>query len=91
MKKDEYLKYIEGNSNKYLEMMAQEEHRLWREFYEHNDWHYNADRDDYKKTHNCLVEYKDPRLSEEDKDKDRDQIRKYWDFLDRVEFGIIKE
>jgi hypothetical protein len=91
MKKDEYLKFIEGNSNKFLEMMSQEEHRLWKEFYEHNDWHYDTNRDDYKKTHNCLVGYKDRRLSEEDKDKDRDQIRKYWDFLERVGFGIISE
>jgi hypothetical protein len=91
MTKDEYVKYIEQDSNKYLEAMSEEEHKLWSEFYIRNDWHYDAIRNDYKKIHNCLVDYHDPHLSEEDKDKDRDQIRQYWDFLERVGFGIVLE
>ncbi len=76
---------------RYLQIMAEEEHRLWKEFYEHNGWHYSPIRDDYKKIHNCLVDYKDPLLGEDDKDKDRNQVREYWVFLDKTGFGIIRE
>jgi hypothetical protein len=91
MKHTDYLKYLEESGNKVLEIMAEEEHRLWKEFYERNGWHYNPGRDDYKKIHNCLVDYKDGKLSEADKDKDRNQVRNYWIFLDRTGFGIILE
>jgi hypothetical protein len=87
----DYLKYLDENGNKVLETMAEEEHRLWKEFYERNDWHYDPKRDDYKKIHNCLVNYKDGKLSEADKDKDRNQVRDYWVFLDKTGFGIIIE
>jgi len=91
MKKEEYLEFIVRNDNKILNILSEEEHRLWKEFYEHNDWHYGPKRDDYKKIHNCLVGYHDPLLGEEERDKDRDQVKRYWDFLDRVGFGIVRE
>ena len=76
MKKEEYLEFIGRNDNKVLQILSKEEHRLWKEFYEHNGWHYGPIRDDYKKIHNCLVDYDDPLLVEEEKDKDRDQVNK---------------
>jgi hypothetical protein len=87
----DYLKYLEEDGNKVLETMAEEEHKLWKEFYERNGWHHDPQRDDYKKIHNCLVDYKGEKLSEADKDKDRNQVRDYWVFLDKTGFGIIME
>jgi hypothetical protein len=91
MTEAEYHSYIQSNENAYLEKMAIEEHRLWMKFYEDNNWSYAEKRDDYNKKHNCLVDYHDERLTEEDKQKDRDQVKKYWKFLDAVGFGIVKE
>jgi hypothetical protein len=91
MNKEEYQQYIEENDNKFLEIMAEQEHTLWMDFYNRNDWHYNEKRNDYKKLHNCLVGYNDPLLSEGDRQKDRDQVSKYWKFLDEVGFGITIE
>jgi hypothetical protein len=71
--------------------MSEEEHNLWTDFYFKNDWKYKEKRDDYKKHHNCLVGYNDSRLSEEDRKKDRDQVKKYWEFLNEAGFGIAKE
>jgi len=91
MKQTDYLEYLESNGNRVLEIMAEEEHRLWKEFYERNGWQHNPKRDDYKKLHNCLVDYEGDKLSESDKDKDRNQVRNYWVFLDNAGFGIIPE
>lgn len=91
MTRAEYLGYIEANNNRFLECMSEEEHNLWTDFYFKNDWKYKEKRDDYKKHHNCLVGYNDSRLSEEDRKKDRDQVKKYWEFLNEAGFGIAKE
>ena len=91
MTTEEYQEYIADDNNKYLEIMAEEEHILWKAFYDRNDWNYDPVRNDYKKLHNCLVAYRDPRLSEGDRQKDRDQVLKYWDFLNEVGFGITIE
>jgi hypothetical protein len=87
----EYLTYIQADNNKFLECMSEEEHNLWTDFYLSNDWKYNEKRNDYRKHHNCLVNYNDSRLSEQDRKKDRDQVKKYWEFLNEVGFGIVKE
>lgn len=91
MTSEEYLAYIEANNNKFLECMAEEEHNLWTDFYKKNDWKYNEKRNDYKKRHNCLVDYNDLKLCDADRKKDGDQVRKYWEFLNEVGFGIVKE
>jgi hypothetical protein len=91
LSKEEYQRYLKQNRNRYLEKMSEEEHRLWMDFYLSNDWHYNATRNDYEKLHNCLVAFHDSRLTESDKDKDRDQVLKYWVFLDKAGFGIVAE
>lgn len=88
---DTYLKYLEADNNFFLEKMAEEEHNLWMKFYFDNDWHYDEKRNDYLKLHNCLVGYNSGKLDPADKDKDRDQIKKYWEFLDQAGFGITKE
>jgi len=91
LSKEQYLRLIKKDGNKILEIMAGEEHRLWCEFYYRNDWRYGEIRDDYSKVHNCLVDYDDPRLSEDDRDKDRDQVARYREFLEKVGLGIVKE
>jgi hypothetical protein len=91
MTDEEYQNYLKANDNLLLEKMAEEEHKLWMKFYEANDWHFNENRNDYKKLHNCLVDYHSGKLSEDDKDKDRSQVLTYWEFLDQAGFGITKE
>jgi hypothetical protein len=91
MTEKEYTDYIKADKNRYLELMSEEEHRLWMDFYLKNDWKFSENRNDYQKLHNCLVDYHDKRLSEADRDKDRDQVKKYHEILDSVGFGIVKE
>ena len=62
MKKEDYLEFLDEMTIESLKSMSEEEHRLWKEFYEQNGWHYGPIRDDYKKIHNCLVDYDDPLL-----------------------------
>ncbi|MBK7215009.1 MAG: hypothetical protein IPH88_17305 [Bacteroidales bacterium] len=89
--KEEYTDLINAPGKNLKEKMAEKEHQLWRAFYESNDWHYHEVRNDYEKLHNCLVDYKDTKLTEHDRDKDRNQVLKYWDFLNNAGFGIAKE
>jgi hypothetical protein len=91
MTEEEYQEYLAAENNLLLEKMAEEEHKLWMKFYFDNDWHYNEQRNDYQKLHNCLVEYHSGKLSDGDKDKDRNQIMKYREFLTQAGFGIAKE
>ncbi len=86
-----YHEYIHCNNNKLLEIMSEEEHNLWMDFYKKNDWQYGEKRNDYKKLHNCLIEYHDPQLNDEDRQKDRDQVEKYCKILNDVGFGIVNE
>lgn len=85
----EFIDYIKADNNNYLEKMAEAEHNLWMEFYLNNGWTHSDKRNDYKKEHDCLKKYAD--LSESDKDKDRESVKKYWYFLDDVGLGIAEE
>jgi len=88
---EEYLAYLNDENHKMLERMSEEEHNLWMTFYKRNEWEYNKVRNDYLKHHRCLVDYHSEALSEADKDKDRDQVRAYWEIIHSVGFGIIYE
>ncbi len=89
--KKNYLKLLNepGKGKIKLEIMAEKEHELWMQFYDDNSWKYNKDRDDSKKQHPCIRKFS--LLREEDKQKDRDQVEKYFDFLSTAEFGIAVE
>jgi hypothetical protein len=91
MTEDEYGNYLDDNDHRILESMAEEEHIRWMVFYKSNDWEPGKVRNDYLKQHNCLVDYHDQALSETDRKKDRDQVRAYWEILQKVGFGIVPE
>ncbi|MCK9204826.1 MAG: RyR domain-containing protein [Bacteroidales bacterium] len=91
LSKLDYETVVNKDSRKILEKMSAEEHQLWMEFYDQNDWKYSENRIDYLKLHNCLVPYNDPRLNESEKDKDRSQVLKYWGILDKAGFCIVPE
>ncbi|MCP4751048.1 MAG: Ryanodine receptor Ryr [Proteobacteria bacterium] len=70
-----------------IKKLAETEHIRWQENREANGWTYAKVRNDYKKTHNCLISYTD--LPEKEKEKDRNTIRKYKDFLKKTDFRIV--
>jgi len=88
---DEYKDHLSANNNMYLEKMAEKEHELWMLFYTEYEWQYGKQRNDYERIHPCLVSYNDKRLSEDDRDKDRNQVKMYFDILSLIGFGIAKE
>ena len=64
-------KILEDN----IELLAEAEHNGWMEQKRRNGWVYGEQRDDKKKIHNTLIPYKE--LREEDKEKDRNSVRRY--------------
>jgi hypothetical protein len=80
----EFLKFIEVKEN--LELLAKKEHNLWMEVRQKLGWVHGKKRSDYFKIHPCMVEYN--KLSEKEKEKDRDTIRKYPEFLNGSMFKI---
>ncbi len=92
-KRELYLELLEetlpGNKKSRKELMAEKEHELWMKFYHDHGWKKDKKRNDFKKVHDCLVDYAD--LSEDDKNKDREQVTRYFDFLESAGFGIAIE
>ena len=78
---------ILGEKNN-LERMAEAEHDGWWEFELLNGWEFDEVRNDYLKKHNCLIPYN--KLSETDKDKDRNSVKSYFEILKNAEFQIIR-
>jgi RyR domain len=74
---------IEAN----IEMLAEAEHDDWMEHKIRNGWVYAERRDDLTKTHNCLRRYVE--LSETDKEKDRNSVRKYPAILKEAKYKIV--
>lgn len=89
MSRKEYESYLQEDADNLLELMAAEEHAGWMKFYHSHGWTYEKTRNDYEKKHPCLVDY--PRLSQDDKKKDQNQVLKYWEMLELVNLGIAKE
>ena len=70
-----------------IEMLAEAEHDGWMDHLLKNGWHYGIIRNDEKKIHNCLKPYQ--LLPEEDKEKDRNSVRKYPQLLGFVKYKIV--
>lgn len=79
----EIMEIIEAN----IEMLAEAEHNDFVDHKIKNGWVYGKKRDDSKKTHNCLIPYAE--LSEEDKEKDRNSVRKYPEILKVAGYKIV--
>ena len=71
-----------------IEMLAQMEHESWAEEKLSEGWKYRPTKDPEKKTSPYLVPWND--LPEEEKDKDRDQVRGLPQFLAKARFEIYR-
>ena len=89
--KGEFDIYLKDNNN--LEILAEEEHKGWMEARRKANWIPGA-RSEYHKTHNCLVAYNDLDKGimdpdkQDEKNKDRNSIRKYTEMLKGSGFTI---
>jgi hypothetical protein len=70
-----------------LEEMAEAEHNGWMEHRFRNDWRYAPIRDDRQKLQDCLLPYS--QLPEHQKEKDRQQVRRYPEFAAIAGYRIV--
>jgi hypothetical protein len=73
-----------------LELLAALEHERWCTQKRLQGWQYGSNRDDRLKLHPSLVQYGDPRLSEEEKEKDRNTIRQIPLYLAMAGYQIYR-
>lgn len=71
-----------------LEVLARAEHELWMKEKIANGWVFGTRNED-DKTHDCLVPYE--KLSDKEKNKDRDAVKNYVDLLYANGFKLIYE
>ncbi len=71
-----------------IELMAQMEHESWVEEKSSEGWKYRPAKDTAKKTSPYLVPWNE--LPEEEKDKDRNQVRELPEFLAKARFQIYR-
>ncbi len=69
-----------------LELLAEVEHNGWVEQKLKNGWRL-GERNDDKKTHNCLIPYE--KMSKKDQDKDRNSVLKYPEILKIAKYKIV--
>lgn len=74
-----------------IEILAALEHERWCAQKQLQGWKYGAIRNDRLKLHPCLVQYDDPRLSEEEKEKDRNTIRQIPQYLASAGYQIYRK
>jgi hypothetical protein len=74
-----------------MEKMAIEEHKGWMETKLEAGWNFGVSRNDDKMIHNCIIGWEDEKLSEKDKNKDKDAIKNYPDVLKEAGFVIVQE
>ncbi|MCC6796991.1 MAG: AAA family ATPase [Candidatus Hydrogenedentes bacterium] len=71
----------------HLELLANAEHEGWMAWYRKMGYSYHPVRNDKKKRHDCLKPFSE--LKEADKAKDREQVRRYPDFVRAVNHNIV--
>ena len=71
-----------------IEIMAEMEHSRWNREKFMAGWSFGEKKDPAKKTHPCLVEWKD--LLERDKEKDRGAVRGIPELLKSAKFEIYR-
>ncbi|MBN2103746.1 hypothetical protein JW835_06875 [bacterium] len=79
-------KEIKSLMEQNIELLAEAEHKGWMDQKRRNGWTPGR-RNDARKTHNCLIAY--AQLSEADKEKDRNSVRKYVDILKAAKYKIV--
>ena len=80
-------KLIREHLNRHLEALAEEEHEGWMAHLQSEGWKFSSTRDDDRRLHDCLRPFHE--LRELDKDKDRESVRHYPDFVKRAGFKIV--
>ncbi len=73
-----------------IEFMAKMEHERWCKLKLKQGWKYAAERDDAKKLHPSLVGWDDASFSEDEKEKDRNTVRKIPAYLALAGFQIYR-
>jgi hypothetical protein len=75
----------------YVEVLARQEHERWMAEKLRKGWVYGDGdpRDDKRRMHPCLIPWDDPRLSEAEKDKDRQTIRMIPAFLAAAGWEVV--
>jgi len=73
-----------------IEMMAEMEHERWCDQKKAQGWVYGETRDERLKLHPSLVPYDDLRLSESEKDKDRNTVKEIPHFLALAGYQIYR-
>ena len=71
----------------YLLALAEAEHEGWMNWHLAQGWCFNPKTNKKKKQHDCLIPFS--KLSEREKDKDRDTIRHYPDFARKAGMKIV--
>lgn len=71
----------------HLELLADAEHDHWMRWHYEQGWRHGKQKDKAMKLHNCLIRYRE--LKDEDKNKDRTQVRAYPDFAARAGKKIV--
>ena len=74
--------------DRHLEAMAEAEHDGWMSHRAVSGWRHGEPRDDARKVHPAVVPY--AQLPEREKQKDRNNVRHYPDFLARAGLRIVK-
>jgi hypothetical protein len=72
-----------------LEKLAIIEHEGWVDYKKKNGWKYAEERNDDKKIHDCIIEWE--KLSDKDKNKDKDAVQNYKKVLESAKFVIVKK
>jgi hypothetical protein len=81
---------------RFFDQLAEKEHDLWCEERLHEEWIYSPERSDYFKKHDCLIKFEKLDLNEEiiknqtQKNKDRNAVRKYAEYLRKSELKLSK-
>jgi len=78
---------VRGVIRQNLELLAETEHDGWMISQKRNGWVYGKDRDNNRKIHPALLPYR--QLSEKDRYKDRNAVRKYPQIVAMAGFKII--
>lgn len=73
---------------RYQELLAEAEHDGWMAYKQRNGWRYGDKRNDDVRIHHLLVRYAE--LSETEKNKDRENVRRYPEILDLAGYEIVQ-
>lgn len=78
---------IREHLERHLETLAEEEHNRWMAHALADGWKFAATRNDEQHLHHCLLPFH--ALREVDKEKDRNSVRNFPDFVRRAGFKIV--